>query len=151
VTTPDHWHAPAAILGVEAGKDVYVEKPASHNIREGRLMIDAARRTGKLMQVGTQSRSRESTVRAIELIKLGKIGRVLTAKAWNVQLRDDIGHKEDGPVPAGVDYETWLGPAPWIPFNENRTGISVPATRATTVRIRSISPVGRLARATRSG
>jgi len=120
VTTPDHWHAPAAILGVEAGKDVYVEKPASHNIREGRLMIDAARRTGKLMQVGTQSRSRESTVRAIELIKSGKIGRVLTAKAWNIQLRDDIGHKEDGPVPAGVDYETWLGPAPWIPFNENR-------------------------------
>ncbi|MDX2180941.1 MAG: Gfo/Idh/MocA family oxidoreductase [Bryobacteraceae bacterium] len=120
ITTPDHWHAPAAILAVDAGKDVYVEKPASHNIREGRLMIDAARRNGKLMQVGTQSRSRESTVRAIELIKSGKIGRVLMAKAWNIQLRDDIGHKEDGPVPPGVDYETWLGPAPWIPFNENR-------------------------------
>ena len=61
VTTPDHWHAPAAILAADAGKDVYVEKPCSHNIREGRLMIDAARRNGKLMQVGTQSRSREST------------------------------------------------------------------------------------------
>jgi len=120
VTTPDHWHAPAAILAADAGKDVYVEKPCSHNIREGRLMIDAARRNGRLMQVGTQSRSRESTVRAIELIKSGKIGRVLMAKAWNIQLRDDIGHKEDGPVPPGVDYETWLGPAPWIPFNENR-------------------------------
>ena len=120
VTTPDHWHAPAAILAVEAGKDVYVEKPASHNIREGRLMIDAARRTGRLMQVGTQSRSRASTVRAIEYVKSGKIGRVLMAKAWNIQLRADIGHKEDGPVPPGVDYETWLGPAPWIPFNENR-------------------------------
>ncbi|MFN7923075.1 MAG: Gfo/Idh/MocA family oxidoreductase [Bryobacteraceae bacterium] len=120
ITTPDHWHAPASILAVEAGKDVYVEKPASHNIREGRLMIDAARRTGKLIQVGTQSRSRDSTVRAVEFVKSGKIGRVLMAKAWNIQLRADIGHKEDGPVPPGVDYETWLGPAPWIPFNENR-------------------------------
>ncbi len=120
VATPDHWHAPAAILAADAGKDVYVEKPASHNIREGRLMIDAARRNGRLMQVGTQSRSRASTVRAVELAKSGKIGKVLMAKAWNVQLRVDIGHKEDGPVPPGVDYETWLGPAPWIPFNENR-------------------------------
>jgi len=120
ITTPDHWHAPAAILAADAGKDVYVEKPCSHNIREGRLMIDAARRNGRIMQVGTQSRSRPSTLRGIEYAKSGKIGKVLMAKAWNVQLRDDIGHKEDGPVPPGVDYETWLGPAPWIPFNENR-------------------------------
>lgn len=120
IATPDHWHAPAAILAVNAGKDVYVEKPASHNIREGRLMIDAARHTGKLIQVGTQSRSRPSTRRAIEFIRSGKIGKVLCAKAWNVQLRDHIGHKPDGPVPEGVDYEGWLGPAPWIPFNENR-------------------------------
>ncbi|MEZ5398403.1 MAG: Gfo/Idh/MocA family oxidoreductase [Bryobacteraceae bacterium] len=120
IATPDHWHAPAAILAVNAGKDVYVEKPASHNIREGRLMIDAARANGRLMAVGTQSRSRASTVRAVETVKSGRIGRVLMAKAWNIQLRDDIGHKEDGPVPPGVDYETWLGPAPWIPFNENR-------------------------------
>ncbi len=120
VTTPDHWHAPATILGCDAGKDVYVEKPASHNIREGRLMIDAARRNNRIVQVGTQSRSRPSTIRALEYVKSGKIGKVLMAKAWNIQLRDDIGRKEDGPVPPGVDYETWLGPAPWIPFNENR-------------------------------
>jgi len=120
IATPDHWHAPAAILAADAGKDVYVEKPPSHNIREGRLLIDAARRNNRIMQVGTQSRSRPSTLRAIEYVKSGKLGKVLMAKAWNVQLRDDIGHKEDGPVPAGVDYETWLGPAPWIPFNENR-------------------------------
>ncbi|MEZ5352569.1 MAG: Gfo/Idh/MocA family oxidoreductase [Bryobacteraceae bacterium] len=80
ITTPDHWHAPAAILA-DAGKDVYVEKPASHNIREGRLMIDAARRNGRLMQVGTQSRSRASTVRAIELIQSGRIGKILMVKA----------------------------------------------------------------------
>lgn len=120
VATPDHWHAPATILGCDAGKDVYVEKPASHNIREGRLMVDAARRNGRIVQVGTQSRSRPSTIKAMEIVKSGKIGKVVMAKAWNVQLRDDIGHKEDSAVPEGVDYETWLGPAPWIPFNENR-------------------------------
>jgi predicted dehydrogenase len=120
VATPDHWHGPATILACNAGKDVYVEKPAAHNIRESRLMIEAARRHGRIVQVGTQSRSRPSTIRAIEHIKSGKIGQVLCAKAWDIQLRDDIGHKEDGPVPEGVDYEGWLGPAPWIPFNENR-------------------------------
>jgi predicted dehydrogenase len=120
IATPDHWHAPAAILACDAGKDVYVEKPPSHNIREGRLIIDAARRNNRIVQVGTQSRSRASTIRAIDLVRSGKIGKVLMAKAWNVQLREHIGHKEDTPVPPGVDYETWLGPAPWIPFNENR-------------------------------
>ncbi len=120
ISTPDHWHAPATILACDAGKDVYCEKPPSHNIREGRLMVDAARRNNRIVQVGTQSRSRPSTIRAIEYAKSGKIGKVMMAKAWNIQMRDDIGHKDDGPVPAGVDYETWLGPTPWIPFNENR-------------------------------
>jgi predicted dehydrogenase len=120
IATPDHWHAPATILACDAGKDVYVEKPPSHNIREGRLMIDAARRNNRIVQVGTQSRCRPSTIRAIEFVKSGKIGKVMMAKAWNIQMREDIGHKEDGPVPPGVDYDTWLGPAPWIPFNENR-------------------------------
>ena len=120
VATPDHWHAPAAILGCNAGKDVYVEKPPSHNIREGRLIVNAARHNKRIVQVGTQSRSRGSTIRGIEYANSGKIGKVLMAKAWNIQLRDDIGHAEDGPVPDGVDYDTWLGPAPWIPFNPNR-------------------------------
>lgn len=120
ISTPDHWHAPAAILACDAGKDVYVEKPGSHNLRESRLIIDAARRNNRIVQLGTQSRSRPSTIRAIEYCRSGKIGKALMAKAWNIQLRDHIGHKEDGPVPPGVDYETWLGPAPWIPFNENR-------------------------------
>lgn len=120
IATPDHWHGPATILACDAGKDVYVEKPASHNLREGRLMVAAARRNKRIVQLGTQERSRPSTQRAIAYIKSGKIGKVLAAKPFDVQLRDDIGHKENGPVPPGVDYDTWVGPAPWIPFNENR-------------------------------
>jgi predicted dehydrogenase len=120
IAAPDHWHAPATILACDAGKDVYVEKPCSHNLREGRLMIEAARRNNRVVQHGTQSRSRPSTQRAIAYIQSGRIGQVLMAKAWDVQLRDDIGRKADAPVPAGVDYDTWIGPAPLLPFNENR-------------------------------
>jgi predicted dehydrogenase len=120
IATPDHWHAPATILACDAGKDVYVEKPASHNLREGRLMIEAARRRKRIVQLGTQARSRASTQRAIEIVRSGRIGKVLAAKAWDVQLRDNIGHKPDTPVPAGVDYDTWTGAAPALPFNENR-------------------------------
>ena len=120
IATPDHWHAPATILACQAGKDVYVEKPCSHNIREARLMVDAARKYQRIVQHGTQARSRSNTRRAIEYAQSGKIGKVLMAKAWDVQRRKDIGHKPDGPVPVGVDYETWIGPAPFLPFNENR-------------------------------
>lgn len=120
IAAPDHWHAPATILACDAGKDVYVEKPCSHNLREGRLMIEAARRNKRIVQHGTQSRSRPSTQRAVAYIQSGKIGKVLMAKAWDVQLRDDIGRKADSPVPKGVDYDTWTGVAPLLPFNENR-------------------------------
>ncbi len=120
IAAPDHWHGPATLVACSAGKDVYVEKPASHNLREGRLMVEAARQHKRIVQVGTQSRSRPSTQKAIEYVKSGKIGKVLMAKAWDVQLRENIGHREDSPVPEGVDYDTWLGPAPALPFNENR-------------------------------
>ena len=120
IATPDHWHAPATILACAAGKDVYVEKPASHNLREGRLMVEAARRHSRIVQHGTQGRSRELVRRGVDLVHAGKLGRVLMAKAWDTQLRENIGHKQDSPVPAGVDYDTWLGPAPSLPFNENR-------------------------------
>ena len=120
IATPDHWHAPAALLACDAGKDVYLEKPCSHNIREGRMLLDAVRRTGRIIQHGTQSRSREITRKAIEYAQSGKLGAVLMAKAWDVQKRRDIGHKPDGRPPAGVDYDVWVGPAPWMPFNENR-------------------------------
>ena len=120
VATPDHWHAPATILACDAGKDVYVEKPCSHNIREGRLMIDAARRNGRIVQMGVQRRSMPTLQQAMEQIRDGRIGKVHAAKAWNCQMRENIGRKADQAVPEGVDYETWLGPAPWIPFNPNR-------------------------------
>ena len=120
IAAPDHWHAPATILACDAGKDVYVEKPASHNLREGRLMVEAVRRNRRVVQLGTQARSRPSTREGIEYIRAGRIGRVLMAKAWDVQRRDDIGHKPDAPPPPGVDYETWTGPAPFLPFNPNR-------------------------------
>ena len=118
VATPDHWHAPAAILACEAGKHVYVEKPCAHNIREGRLMIETARRTNRVVQVGTQSRSTAMIRRAVELLREGAIGRVLVAKAWNSQRRGNIGHAEPSEPPAGFDYDLWVGPAPMRPFRK---------------------------------
>jgi len=116
IATPDHWHAPATILACDAGKHVYVEKPCAHNLREGRLMIDAARRNQRLVQVGTQSRSTEFIRKAMQLLRDGAIGRVLAAKAWNSQRRANIGHVEPSDPPAGFNYDLWLGPAPMVPY-----------------------------------
>ncbi len=120
IGTPDHWHAPAAILACEAGKHVYVEKPCSHNIREGRLMIETARRNKRVIQVGTQSRSAEHITAAMERLHGGAIGEILVAKAWDSQLRRDIGFAEPSNPPAGFDYDLWLGPVPHMPFQSNR-------------------------------
>lgn len=94
IATPDHWHAPAAILAAQAGKHVYVEKPCSHNLREGRMMIAAARKHNVVMQVGTQSRSTAHVIKAIEKLKTGVIGEILVAKAWNSQRRGSIGKQQ---------------------------------------------------------
>jgi predicted dehydrogenase len=118
--TPIHWHAPGTILACNAGKDVYVEKPISHNIREGRLMVEAARRNKRIVQAGTQLPSLPVTQAFHDYVQSGKLGRVLMAKVWTAQLRTSIGHKEDEPVPPGIDYETWTGPLPKLPFNRNR-------------------------------
>jgi predicted dehydrogenase len=120
IATPDHWHAPAAILALNAGKHVYVEKPCSHNIREGRLMIEAARKARKLCQVGTQSRSTEMNMTAIRMILEGEIGDVLSVRVWNSQLRRNIGRRKPSDAPAHLDYENWIGPAPMIPYQANR-------------------------------
>jgi predicted dehydrogenase len=120
VATPDHWHGPATLLACAAGKDVYVEKPCSHNLREGRLMVDASVRHQRIVQVGTQARSRGTTQQAIDYIHSGKIGKVRMAKAWNVQLRDNIGHQPDATPPKEVDYDLWVGPATLLPYRENR-------------------------------
>ena len=120
IATPDHWHAPAAILACQAGKHVYVEKPCSHNIREGRLMIEAARRHKRVMQVGTQNRSNEGVREAIGMLREGAIGDVLAAKVINSQRRANIGHKEPSEPPEHVDYDQWVGPAPMVPYQSNR-------------------------------
>ena len=91
IATPVHWHAPATILACEAGKDVYVEKPMSHNVREGRLAVEAARRHQRVVQVGSQGRSRPITQRLVEYVQSGKIGDVLMAKVENTELRPDLG------------------------------------------------------------
>ncbi len=119
IATPDHWHSPAAILAVNAGKHVYVEKPVSHNIREGRLLIDAARKNQCVVQVGTQSRSTGHVRRAIEIVKSGEIGEVLVAKCWNSQLRGNIGRQQPSEPPESLDFNLWLGPAPLRKYQSN--------------------------------
>ena len=117
---PDHWHVPAALLALEAGKHVYVEKPVSHNFREGQLLIDAAQKSGKVVQHGTQARSSAGIQEAIGHLRNGLIGDVLIAKCWNWQTRNSIGHANPTQPPANVDYDTWVGPAEWMPYQKNR-------------------------------
>jgi len=119
IATPDHWHAPATILACDAGKHVYVEKPCSHNIREGRLMIEAARRNNRVVQVGTQTRSTAGVQEAMEKLRKGVIGEVLVAKAWNSQRRGSIGHTEASDPPSTLDFDLWVGPAPMVPYRSN--------------------------------
>jgi predicted dehydrogenase len=120
IATPDHWHAIMTILACQAGKDVYVEKPVSHNILEGERMVAAAGRYGRIVQTGLQQRSGSHFQSAVELVRSGKLGDVGLAKAWTVHKRKPVGHKPDAPPPQGVDYDLWLGPAPERPFNPNR-------------------------------
>lgn len=119
IATPDHWHAPAAVLALKAGKHVYVEKPCCHNIREGRMMASAVAASGKLLQVGTQSRSTDCVREAMQRIQEGEIGEVLVAKAWNSQKRRDIGKTRPSNPPDHLDFDTWLGPAPVVPYRTN--------------------------------
>jgi predicted dehydrogenase len=120
IAAPDHWHALATIWACEAGKDVYVEKPISHNLIEGRRMVESARKHERIVQVGTQRRSGAHYASAAELVQSGKLGKVPFARTWIAGQRKTIGRQSDGPVPKGVDYDLWLGPAPLRPFNPNR-------------------------------
>ncbi len=120
VATPDHWHALPTIQACQAGKDVYVEKPVSHSMWEGRQMVNAARKYNRVVQVGLQSRSGLDLHEAIQAIRDGKIGDVHYVRVLNLKHRDPIGKKADTPVPEGVDYDMWVGPAPMKPFNPNR-------------------------------
>jgi predicted dehydrogenase len=120
IAAPDHWHALATIWACQAGKHVYVEKPISHNLIEGRRMVEAARRYNRVVQVGTQRRSAAHVASAADLVRSGKLGKVPFARSWIGGNRKSIGHKQDASVPAGVDYDLWLGPAPERTFNPNR-------------------------------
>ena len=120
IAAPNHWHALATVWGCQAGKDVYVEKPVSHNVVEGRQMVAAARQHSRIVQVGTQRRSNDVLGAAADFIQSGQLGKVGMARGWIVKQRKSIGRVQDGPTPAGVDYNLWLGPAPERAFNGNR-------------------------------
>ncbi|HTE19014.1 MAG TPA: Gfo/Idh/MocA family oxidoreductase, partial [Armatimonadota bacterium] len=119
IAAPDHWHAPATILACDAGKHVYVEKPASHNPREGELMIAAARKHRRVVQLGTQRRSMPGVIEAVTKVRSGDIGQVLLARGWYNNSRPTIGHGKTAPVPGWLDYDLWQGPAPERPFRDN--------------------------------
>ncbi len=120
IATPNHWHALAAIWAMKAGKDVYGEKPACYNIYEGQRMVQVARETKRMMQVGSQHRSMPLKMKAIQSMQDGLIGKIYMAKGLCFKRRASIGHKPDGPVPAGVNWDMFLGPAPMRPFNPLR-------------------------------
>ncbi|WP_435010964.1 Gfo/Idh/MocA family protein [Tundrisphaera lichenicola] len=118
--TPDHWHALVAVMACQAGKDVYTEKPASHNVVEGRRMVEAARKYKRVVQMGTQRRSMPHVIEAVKYVQSGGIGTVGMARAWILQKRPAIGPGQPAEIPAGVDYAMWQGPALDRPFMSNR-------------------------------
>ena len=121
VATPDHWHALPTVLACQAGKDVYVEKPLAKSIDEGRAMLEASQRHQRVVQMGTQWRSGSHFTAAVDFIKSGKLGKIGIVRGWvYLDWINSIGRPPDGPPPAGVDYDFWLGPAPNRPFNPNR-------------------------------
>ena len=120
IATPHHWHAPMAVAAMQEGKDVYLEKPISHVYNEGHLIKDAAKKYNRVVQQGSQMRNSPVTLKAEELLKQGIIGEIKVAKAWTAETRRVIKPVPDAPVPTGVDYDRWLGPAPKHAFNKHR-------------------------------
>lgn len=119
IATPDHWHAPATIICAAAGKHVYVEKPLSHNPREGELAIAAARKYDRVVQMGSQRRSWSLLTEGIHALHEGAIGKIHMVKCWYTNSRKPIGVGKTIPVPAGLDYDLWQGPAPRRPYKDN--------------------------------
>ncbi|MBN1846733.1 MAG: Gfo/Idh/MocA family oxidoreductase [Sedimentisphaerales bacterium] len=120
IAVPNHWHALATIWACQAGKHVYVEKPACHNIFEGRKMVEAARKYQRLVQVGFQNRSFTTTRAAMQMLHDGKLGKIYMARGLCFKPRDSFGKFPDSAVPEGVHWDIFLGPAPYRPFNEGR-------------------------------
>lgn len=119
IAAPNHWHAPATILGCSAGKHVYVEKPGSHNAREAELMVTAARKHDRVVQMGNQRRTWPAMIEMIEKLRSGAIGKVHYARCWYNNARASIGRGKQAPVPANLDYSLWQGPAPERPYVDN--------------------------------
>jgi predicted dehydrogenase len=117
IATPNHWHSLMTVWACQAGKDVYVEKPISHNVWEGRKVVEAAARFGRIVQAGTQSRSDEALLELAAYLRSGEMGKILRARGLCYKRRESIG-KADGPqpIPSGVHYDLWCGPAPLAPL-----------------------------------
>ncbi len=119
IAAPDHWHAPATLLALAAGKHVYVEKPCGHNAREGELLVAGQRRWNRVVQMGNQQRSGPRSIEAMAAIHGGAIGRPYLARAWYANTRGTIGRGKPARVPEWLDYELWQGPAPRTPYRDN--------------------------------
>ena len=119
IAAPDHWHAPASLLALEAGKHVYVEKPCSHNPNEGEILVQAASKYGKVVQMGNQRRSWPNVVEGITTLKNGAIGRVYFGMGWYTNNRPSIGKGKEVVVPEWLDWDLWQGPAPRKNFKDN--------------------------------
>ncbi|HZI22635.1 MAG TPA: Gfo/Idh/MocA family oxidoreductase [Gemmatimonadales bacterium] len=119
IAAPDHWHTPAALLAMQAGKHVYVEKPCGHNPHEGELLVEAQRKHQRVVQMGTQQRSAPRSIELIQAIREGIIGKPYLGRAWYANTRTSIGRGKGAPVPSNLDYELWQGPAPHTPYRDN--------------------------------
>ncbi len=149
VATPNHWHSLMTIWACQAGKDVYVEKPCSHNVHEGRVAVEAARKYQRIVQHGTQSRSDRRWIEAVEAIRSGKLGKLLVSRALCYKPRGSIGMKPNASPPPEVDFDLWLGPRPssrttptWFITTGTGSGTSAMATSATRASTRWTSPGG---------
>jgi len=119
ISTPIHWHAPASILALSAGKHVYVEKPCSYNPHEGELLVEAANKYRRVVQMGNQRRSWPMVVEAMNRLKEGAIGNTYFARCWYANNRGSMGYGKPAPVPSNLDYDLWQGPAPRRPYMDN--------------------------------
>lgn len=119
VATPDHWHTPGAILGLQAGKHVYIEKPVSHNPAEGELLVKAQKHYGKVVQVGNQQRSAPESIELIDKIRQGELGDIYKIYTWYANRRDTIGNGKIVPAPDWLDWDLWQGPAPRRDYQDN--------------------------------